>query len=151
MSRILSAVGSSAALFIAIQLISASFILIAPARKAYAQDAPQRSATMRRRSRSTEGQRGAARNPEIARMISEVDARNIERTILKLVSFGTRNTLSTQDDPVRGIGAARDWLYGEFQKIAAQTGGRMTAEKQSYLQEAMPPPQGRVPQPTTIT
>jgi hypothetical protein len=94
---------------------------------------------------------GAQRNPEIARLISEIDARNIESTIRRLVSFGTRNTLSAQDDPVRGIGAARDWLYAEFQKIAAPLGGRMTVEKQSYLQEAMPPPQGRVPQPTLIT
>jgi acetylornithine deacetylase/succinyl-diaminopimelate desuccinylase-like protein len=91
------------------------------------------------------------RRPEIARMLSEIDARNIERTIRKLVSFGTRNTLSAQDNPARGIGAARDWLFAEFQQIAAQTGGRMTVEKQSYLQAAMPPPQGRVPEPTTIT
>ncbi len=95
--------------------------------------------------------RSAPPSPEIARILSEIDARNIERTIRKLVSFGTRNTLSAQDNPARGIGAARDWLYSEFQKIAAQAGGRMTVEKQSYLQEAMPPPQGRVPQATTIT
>ncbi|HKP72617.1 MAG TPA: hypothetical protein VJT82_06750, partial [Pyrinomonadaceae bacterium] len=91
------------------------------------------------------------RDPEIARMIAEIDARNIERTIRKLVSFGTRNTLSAQDNPARGIGAARDWLFAELQKSAAQSGGRMTVEKQSYLQEAMPPPRGRVPQPTVIT
>jgi hypothetical protein len=46
--------------------------------------------------------------PEIAAMLREIDARNIERTIRKLVSFGTRSTLSAQDDPARGIGAARD-------------------------------------------
>ncbi|HEX8852850.1 MAG TPA: hypothetical protein VF754_05150, partial [Pyrinomonadaceae bacterium] len=48
--------------------------------------------------------------PEIARMLREIDARNIEASIRKLVSFGTRNTLSVQDNPTRGIGAARDWL-----------------------------------------
>jgi hypothetical protein len=84
-------------------------------------------------------------------MMREIDARNIERTIRTLVSFGTRNTLSAQDNPTRGIGAARDWLYAEFGKIAAGSGGRMTVEKQAYLQEAQPPPRGRVPQPTTIT
>ena len=91
------------------------------------------------------------RNPDITRMVSEIDARNIEVSIRKLVSFGTRNTLSAQDNPTRGIGAARDWLYQEFQNIAALTNGRMTVEKQSYLQEALPPPRGRIPQPTTIT
>src|SRR5687767_11370797 len=60
---------------------------------------------------------GAQRNPAIARIVSEIDARNIESSIRKLVSFGTRNTLSAQDNPSRGIGAARDWLYAEFQKI----------------------------------
>jgi hypothetical protein len=91
------------------------------------------------------------RNAEIARMLSEIDARNVERTIRKLVSFGTRNTLSAQDNPARGIGAARDWLFAEFQQAAAASGGRMTVEKQSFLQEAQPPPRGRVPKPTTLT
>lgn len=93
----------------------------------------------------------ARRDALIARMLREINARNIERTIRTLVSFGTRNTLSAQDDPQRGIGAARDWLYAEFDKIAQTSGGRMTVEKQSYLQEAQPPPRGRVPAPTTLT
>ena len=91
--------------------------------------------------------RGVRRNSEIARILSEIDARNIERTIRKLVSFGTRNTLSDQNDPNRGIGAARDWLYAEFQKAAAQSGGRMTVEKQTFEQ----PKAARVPQPTMLT
>ncbi|CDM65947.1 M28 family metallopeptidase [Pyrinomonas methylaliphatogenes] len=90
-------------------------------------------------------------DPEIARMIAEIDARRIEQTVRKLVSFGTRNTLSAQDDPKRGIGAARDWIYAQFLDISRTSGGRMTVEKQSFLQEAQPPPRGRVPQPTVIT
>lgn len=77
----------------------------------------------------------------------QIDARNIERTIRQLVSFGTRNTLSEQNDPKRGIGAARDWLYAEFQKVAETSGGRMTVEKQSFEQQKA----ARVPQPTIIT
>lgn len=91
------------------------------------------------------------RDAEIGRIVREIDVRNIERTIRKLVSFGTRNTLSEQESATRGIGAARDWLFDEFGKIAAQTGGRMTVEKQWYLQEAQPPPRGRVPHPTILT
>src|SRR5947208_3385485 len=90
-------------------------------------------------------------NPEIAKMVREVSAKNIETTIRKLVSFGTRNTLSEQNNPNRGIGAARDWLYGEFQKVSADCGNCLTVEKQSFLQPANPPPRGRVPQPTTLT
>lgn len=86
-------------------------------------------------------------NQQIAQIVREIDARNIERTIRKLVSFGTRNTLSEQGDPRRGVGAARDWLFTEFSKVAEQSGGRMTVEKQSFLQ----PKAARVPEPTTVT
>lgn len=86
-------------------------------------------------------------DPEIARMVKEVSARNIEASIRKLVSFGTRNTLSEQDNPTRGVGAARDWIYGEFQKIGADCGGCLGVEKQSFLQ----PKANRVPEPTTLT
>ena len=87
------------------------------------------------------------RNRTIANIVREIDARNIEASIRKLVSFGTRNTLSEQNDPKRGIGAARDWLYSEFLKAAEASQGRMTVEKQSYEQAKAP----RVPQPTIIT
>jgi len=87
------------------------------------------------------------RNRAIANIVREIDARNVETTIRKLVSFGTRNTLSEQNDPKRGIGAARDWLYAEFLKAAAASNGRMTVEKQSYEQAKA----ARVPQPTIVT
>jgi peptidase M28-like protein len=86
-------------------------------------------------------------NPDIPKIVSEISAKNIEATIRKLVSFGTRNTLSEQNDPNRGIGAARDWLYAEFQKAAVPSGGRMTVEKQTFEQAKGP----RVPQPTMLT
>jgi hypothetical protein len=87
------------------------------------------------------------RNVEIKKMLAEIDAKNIERIIRKLVSFGTRNTLSEQDNPTRGIGAARDFLYDEFQKIAATSNGRMTVEKQTFEQ----PKAARIPEPTMLT
>ena len=154
MSRILFAARPCAASF-AFMLC----VLLTPAPVARAQEGGPRGrragggggATRPVRGPARLARRQAARRPEIARLISEIDARNIERTIRKLVSFGTRNTLSAQDDPARGIGAARDWLFAEFQQIATHAQGRMTVEKQSYLQEANPPPQGRVPQPTVIT
>ena len=89
----------------------------------------------------------ASRNRDIPRIVGAIDAGNIERTIRKLVSFGTRNTLSAQDDPQRGIGAARDFIYSEFLKAAEKSGGRMTVEKQSFLQEKA----ARIPTPTQIT
>lgn len=87
------------------------------------------------------------RNRAITNIVREIDAKNIERTIRQLVSFGTRNTLSEQNDPKRGIGAARDWLYTEFLKVAAASEGRMTVEKQAFEQ----PKAQRIPQPTILT
>ena len=97
--------------------------------------------------RPTPRRTAPVRNRTIANVVREIDARNIEVTIRKLVSFGTRNTLSEQNDPNRGIGAARDWLYAEFLKAATASGGRMTVEKQSYEQAKA----ARVPQPTIVT
>ena len=91
--------------------------------------------------------RNVKADPEVAKMVKEVSARNIEATIRKLVSFGTRNTLSEQDNPTRGIGAARDWIFGEFQKISADCTNCLNVEKQSFLQ----PKANRVPEPTTLT
>jgi acetylornithine deacetylase/succinyl-diaminopimelate desuccinylase-like protein len=87
------------------------------------------------------------RNRAISNIVRDIDARNIEATIRKLVSFGTRNTLSEQNDPKRGIGAARDWLYAEFLKAAEASNGRMTVEKQSFEQAKA----ARVPEPTILT
>src|SRR5215207_8613833 len=86
-------------------------------------------------------------DPEVSRMIKEISARNIEASIRKLVSFGTRNTLSEQDNPTRGIGAARDWIFAEFGRINAECGNCLDVQKQSFLQ----PKANRVPEPTTLT
>ncbi len=86
-------------------------------------------------------------NPEITAMLKEISAKNIETTIRKLVSFGTRNTLSEQDNPTRGIGAARDYLFAEFQKISRECGNCLQVEKQTFLQ----PKANRIPEPTNLT
>jgi hypothetical protein len=64
-----------------------------------------------------------------------------------LVGFGTRHTLSSQTDPKRGIGAARDDIKAQFDQIAQTSGGRMTTELVSYVQG----PASRIPSDTTIT
>ena len=57
---------------------------------------------------------------------SEVSPDRLRADVAKLVSFGTRHTLSSQTDPVRGIGAARTWAEAEFRKISANCGGCLT-------------------------
>ena len=67
------------------------------------------------------------RDPEIAKMVAEVSADSLKSYITTLVAFGTRNTLSTQTDPKRGIGAARNWVLKKFNEFAKTSGGRLTA------------------------
>ncbi|BBH63513.1 aminopeptidase [Actinoplanes sp. OR16] len=84
---------------------------------------------------------------QLRAVLREIDPKRIEATVRRLAAFGTRHTLSSQDDPVRGIGAARDWIFKTLQGYAAPSAGRMTVESQSFVQPVSP----RVPAPTTIT
>ena len=88
-----------------------------------------------------------ASDPGLRAMLRDIDPDRIKATILKLVSFGTRHTASSQTDPNRGIGAATDWVFGQMQSFAAASGGRMTVQKQSFVQ----PVSSTIPVPTTIT
>ena len=94
------------------------------------------------------GNRPQQPDRELRAILAEIDRDRIEANVRRLVSFGTRHTLSSQDDPDRGIGAARDWIFAELRKYAARSGGRMTVEKQSYTQQ---PDGNRIPTPTVIT
>jgi Zn-dependent M28 family amino/carboxypeptidase len=67
------------------------------------------------------------RDPEIAQMVKEISTDSLKSYINKLVSFGTRNTLSSTTDKNRGIGAARNWVFGKFNEFARQSNGRLTA------------------------
>lgn len=65
-------------------------------------------------------------DPEIKKMIAEAKAENLEITVKKLVSFGTRHTLSDPKSKTRGIGAAQKWVQSEFEKYALESNGRLT-------------------------
>lgn len=67
------------------------------------------------------------RDVEIESMVKEVSADSLQNTIKTLVAFGTRNTLSTQSNANRGIGAARNWVLNKFKEAARQSAGRLTA------------------------
>ncbi|WP_125262561.1 M20/M25/M40 family metallo-hydrolase [Streptomyces alboflavus] len=99
--------------------------------------------------RDGDGRSRTAQEPsrELRALLREIDHRRIEATVRRLAAFGTRHTLSAQDDPERGIGAARDWILAEMRRHAGAAGGRMRVELQSYVQEPGP----RIPEPTRIT
>jgi peptidase M28-like protein len=58
---------------------------------------------------------------KVAEIARAVDAARMRGTVEKLVSFGTRHTLSSQTDPKRGIGAAVRWAEAEMKKSGLET------------------------------
>ena len=76
---------------------------------------------------ATSAQTIVKKDPEIAAMISEINADTLKANMYKLVSFGTRNTLSTQHSSSRGVGAARQWILSKFNEYATASDGRLTA------------------------
>src|SRR5215211_391477 len=73
------------------------------------------------------GQTIIQRDPEIEQMVKEISSDSLRSYINKLVSFGTRNTLSSTTDKKRGIGAAREWVVQRFDEFSRNSNGRMTA------------------------
>ena len=53
-------------------------------------------------------------NPQISKLVSEVSEQRIADNLKKLEGFGTRHIYSPQDNPARGVGAARKWIYEQF-------------------------------------
>src|SRR5436190_22337209 len=66
------------------------------------------------------------RDPEIEQMVKEVSSDSLRSYVNKMVSFGTRNTMSSATHPKRGIGAARNWVLGKFKDYAKKSNGRLT-------------------------
>ena len=59
--------------------------------------------------------------PAIAAPADDVSAARMKARVEQLVAFGTRHTLSSPDDPKRGIGAARIWAEAQFQADCGDT------------------------------
>ncbi|MCU1300551.1 MAG: peptidase [Candidatus Sulfotelmatobacter sp.] len=92
-----------------------------------------------------------AADSRIAAALQQVSAGRIRANIEKLVSFGTRLTLSAQDPnsvaAERGIGAAREWIKSEFERYSKDCGGCLEVKTDSFTEPAA----DRIPQPTVIT
>ncbi|KAI0051454.1 Zn-dependent exopeptidase [Auriscalpium vulgare] len=86
---------------------------------------------------------------DLQQILAQIDPKRIEAIITGLVSFGTRHTLSSQTDPKRGIGAARDWIAAQMQDLAAAApnGTNATVQVQSFLQS----PTSSIPNSTVIS
>jgi hypothetical protein len=89
---------------------------------------------------------GSTRDPEIEATLGEISVPRIKQRIEKLASFGTRHTLSDVKSDQRGIGAARRWIKSEFDRMASESGGRLSVALDAFVQ----PRTRRVGQPTEI-
>jgi Zn-dependent M28 family amino/carboxypeptidase len=65
----------------------------------------------------------AAVSSELASIAAEVSEAGQRAYVEKMVSFGTRSTISDQVSNTRGIGAARRWVESEFRVLASACGG----------------------------
>lgn len=92
---------------------------------------------------------GAAPPPSVdaklRAIVQPVSAVQLRSTVEKLVSFGTRHTLSSQTDPKRGIGASLEWSRGEFQRYSAACGNCLT-----IVDPAEVFTNDRIPKPTRV-
>jgi hypothetical protein len=92
-----------------------------------------------------------AADPQIAAALREISALRIQGNIEKLVSFGTRLTLSAQDPESlaagHGIGAAREWIKSEFERYSKECDGCLEVKTDSFTEQ----PTERIPKATEIT
>lgn len=79
------------------------------------------------------------KDPEISDYVKLVSKDSLKANVEKLVSFGTRHTMSSTTDKDKGIGAARSWVLSKFRNFAKNSGGRMEV----FLQNEDLQPDGR--------
>ncbi|MFC3562678.1 M28 family metallopeptidase [Pedobacter jamesrossensis] len=66
------------------------------------------------------------RNADIDKMVKSVNSDSLKSYIVKMVSYGTRSTISDTKSKTKGIGAARNWVVSKFAQFAKQSNGRLT-------------------------
>ena len=92
-----------------------------------------------------------AADARIAAALHQILPERIRVNIEKLVSFGTRSTISAQDASAiasgRGVGAAREWIKSEFERYSKDCGGCLEVKTDTFTEPAAE----RILQPTQIT
>jgi hypothetical protein len=80
-------------------------------------------------------------DPAIAAALRTISPDAVRADIAKLVSFGTRSTLSSMDTdlpPGQGINAAADWIESEFRAISATCGGCLEVKRDAFVEQPAP-------------
>jgi hypothetical protein len=82
---------------------------------------------------------------DLRAIADQVSEQSLRGYVEKLVSFGTRHTLSSQDHPSRGIGASLGWTETEFRRYSQACGGCLQIATPSDTVTGR-----RVPKPTLV-
>lgn len=86
----------------------------------------------------------ARQQPQIKKILADISPKRIEGYVAKLVSFGTRHTMSETESDTRGIGAARRWIKAELERCGA--GSNLQVAFDSHVA----PVSARISRPTEI-
>lgn len=68
-------------------------------------------------------------NPAVKKIMESVSEERIAEIMKKLESFETRDIFSEDDNPVRGIGAARRWIHDQFKSYSPRLEVRFDSYK----------------------
>lgn len=74
------------------------------------------------------------RQADIDAIVREISPKRMHDYVEKLVSFGTRHTMSDTKSDTRGIGAARRWIKSELERCGA---GRLDVAFDSHIHPVM--------------
>jgi hypothetical protein len=93
------------------------------------------------------------RDPAITQIIKDVSSQRAQQTDEKLVSFGTRSTLSVNNPgattATQGIVAARNWIKSEFERISSDCNGCLEVKTDTFVEQPKGP-KDRITKPTEI-
>ena len=130
-------------------LLAIAALAIAPVVAAASSDGAKRDLD----ATGTAIQRGPV-DPRIAEALGRISAAQVQHTIETLVSFYTRNTLSSMETDLprgQGVSAAADWIESELKRYSAACGGCLEVKRDTFTEPAQTGPHARILHPTTIT
>jgi Peptidase family M28 len=134
------------ALYVSIALL----MLVAPFAVAQKPKSKTRAAAASGPSEKTSARTRRDRDPAIIQIIKDVSPQRVQQTDEKLVSFGTRHTLSVNNPDAstsaQGIVAARNWIKSEFERISSDCNGCLEVKTDTFVEQ----PKSRIPAPTEI-
>ncbi len=95
----------------------------------------------------------APADARIAGALSALSPEHVQADIAKLVSFGTRNTLSSTDAVVpagQGILPAAEWIEAQFKQISTACGGCLEVKRDDYTEPGSTGARSRILKPTRL-